>query len=209
MANLLPGVWSTRTPQKLRNRQVESLLVGWAEPWAALGEVFGLADERPALDRCWRAPASDHAHDSICGCSIDPVHARMEARYDDAEGLAHETIRRALERLAGLGDDPRRAVVRRTGRRGVQPVAPAKHGRGEDPPRRLPRHGHGGRGAGHPSSTSRPPGQGWFTVDGAPARAVASEDQRRVRWMPGQQPLDLEVVVDDVPVLAGGASGSG
>ena len=40
-----------------------------------------------------------------------------------------------------------------------------------------------------------------FTVDGAPARAVASEDQRRVRWMPGQQPLDLEVVVDDVPAF--------
>ena len=44
------------------------------------------------------------------------------------------------------------------------------------------------------------PGVG-FTVDGAPARAVASEDQRRVRWMPGQQPLDLEVVVDDVPAF--------
>jgi 2-O-(6-phospho-alpha-D-mannosyl)-D-glycerate hydrolase len=29
-ANLLPGVWSTRTPLKLRNRRAEALLQGWA-----------------------------------------------------------------------------------------------------------------------------------------------------------------------------------
>ena len=38
-ANLLPGVWSTRTPLKLRNRRAETLLEGWAEPWCALGSA--------------------------------------------------------------------------------------------------------------------------------------------------------------------------
>ena len=102
-ANLLPGVWSTRTPLKLRNRRAETLLEGWAEPWSALGRVFGTPDERPALRLAWRALLQNQAHDSICGCSLDRVHQQMQARYDTAEELAQQTTTRVLERLAGLG----------------------------------------------------------------------------------------------------------
>ncbi len=102
IANLLPGVWSTRTPLKIMNRRVEATLSGWAEPFAAIGHAFGLRDERPALRRAWRALLANQAHDSICGCSLDEVHRQGEARYATALELAHETTRRSLERLAGL-----------------------------------------------------------------------------------------------------------
>src|SRR5262249_41887629 len=40
-----------------------------------------------------------------------------------------------------------------------------------------------------------------FEVDGRPARVVRSNDPGRPRWMPDQEPLDLEVVVADVPAF--------
>src|SRR5207244_8376101 len=75
--NLLPGVWSSRMPLKLRNRAVETLLTAWAEPWAAFAGALGLHDERPALEQAWRSLLCNQAHDSICGCSIDPVHEQI------------------------------------------------------------------------------------------------------------------------------------
>jgi len=40
-----------------------------------------------------------------------------------------------------------------------------------------------------------------FTIDGAPARLVPSEDPSRPIWVPGSTPLDLEFVARDVPAL--------
>lgn len=103
MAPLLPGVWSTRTYLKLHNRACETALEGWAEPWAALGRMLGLADERPALRVAWREVLRNQAHDSICGCSRDAVHEQMLSRYATAEELARETTARLLQRIAGAG----------------------------------------------------------------------------------------------------------
>src|ERR1700733_7204612 len=105
ITNLLPGVWSSRLELKLRNRRAETALVGWAEPWAALGRALGLPDERPALRVAWRALLANQAHDSIGGCSQDRVHEQMRARYDEAQELADETTLRMLSRLAGMGSE--------------------------------------------------------------------------------------------------------
>lgn len=107
IANLLPGVWSTRTYLKLRNRRCETLLEGWAEPWAAIGRVLGTPDERPSLRLAWRSLLHNQAHDSICGCSQDAVHEQMAARYDTSEEIAAETTTRVIERIAGLGPERR------------------------------------------------------------------------------------------------------
>ena len=40
-----------------------------------------------------------------------------------------------------------------------------------------------------------------FTVDGVPVRVVPSDDPTRPRWLPGQQPVDVELVVRDVPAF--------
>jgi mannosylglycerate hydrolase len=196
-ANLLPGVWSARMPLKLRNRAIETLLTDWLEPWAAFGRALGVADERPSIELAWRSLLCNQAHDSICGCSIDPVHERMEARYDDAEGLGHATLQRVLERLAGLsitreapwetGQDivvfnasptPRTDVVR----------IPLE----AFPPWRV----SVTRFDMHPLLF---PTFGGVTVDGRPARLVQSDDPTRVRFLPGLGGLDVEFVAADVP----------
>ncbi|HZR82063.1 MAG TPA: glycosyl hydrolase-related protein [Candidatus Binatia bacterium] len=201
LANLLAGVWSARTPLKLANRACENELLRWAEPWCALGRALGLRDERPALAAAWKALLANQAHDSICGCSTDEVHDGMRARFSEAEGLARETGRRVLERLAGLGDgravpwsaeqdvvvfnpspEPATGVVR---------VALDAY-----PPMRLPL----GLPEMHPLALLGDDAPG-FAVDGEPARAVSSPDPARVSFLPGMRPVDVEFVARDVPAL--------
>lgn len=199
IAPLLPGVWSTRMPIKLANRRCEALLEGWAEPWAALGRMLGVPDERPALRLAWRLLLHNQAHDSICGCSLDAVEVSVNARFNDVEGLAAQTVTRVLERLGGLDTErsvpwtleqeiavfnptaqPRTDVVRIP----LEPY-PAMRiplGRPEFPPLLIASLGTPG-----------------FAVDGQPVSIVPSTDSARPRWFPGQEPLDFEFVATDVP----------
>lgn len=200
-ANLLAGVWSARMPLKIRNRSCELLLERWAEPWAALGEAVGLTNEGAALREAWRSLLANQAHDSICGCSIDLVHERMGARYDDAEGLAEETVSRSLERLAGRNvdrdvpglDDLYLAVFNPTPRPRTDVV-------------RVPLDAHPAL----PISVGVPSlhplvelglGETGFEVDGEPARTIVSEDPNRVRWLDGQRAFDVEFVAKDIPAF--------
>jgi mannosylglycerate hydrolase len=198
-ANLLPGVWSARMPLKLRNRAVETLLTDWLEPWAAFGRALGVTDERPSIELAWRSLLCNQAHDSICGCSIDPVHERMVARYDDAEGLGVATLQRVLERLAGL------TVTRNAPWHDEQDIvvfnaSPAPR---TDvvrvpfeafPPWRV----SVTRFDMHPLAMPTFHGA---TVDGRPARLVQSDDPTRVRFLPGLGGLDVEFVAADVPAF--------
>ncbi len=105
LSNLLPGVWSSRLHLKLANRRAERAVIGWAEPFTALGVALGLADETPSLFTARRALLANQAHDSIGGCSQDEVHRQMAGRTATAVELADETTARVLQRLAGLGLD--------------------------------------------------------------------------------------------------------
>jgi hypothetical protein len=199
LTNVLPGVWSSRMPLKLRNRAAETMLGAWAEPWAAFGRLYGLSDERPALIRAWRALLCNQAHDSIGGCSIDPVHERMLARYDDAEGLARATTVRVLERLAGRG------ATRATPRGDTQELVVFNASpQTRTDVVRIPLDGFPPwqisvtRFDIHPLAM---PSFGGVTVDGRPARLVASEDPTRVRFMPDVGGLDVEFVASDVPAF--------
>ena len=201
LANLLPGVWSTRMAIKLANRRCETLLQGWVEPWAALGRMLGLPDERASLTGAWRTLVQNHAHDSICGCSLDAVADRTMARFADAEGLAEATLARLLDRLAGQGAE------RRTPPTLAQEIAvfnPSPHPRTDVvrvpldpyPAMRIP--------LGLPEfaplalAASAPPG---FAAGGQAVRVLPADDPARVRWLPGQTPFDVELVVRDVPAF--------
>jgi alpha-mannosidase len=197
--NLLPGVWSARMPLKLRNRAVETLLTAWTEPWAAFGHALGLPDERPALRAAWASLLCNQAHDSICGCSIDPVHERMSGRYDDAEGLGRVTVQRVLERLAGRNrvrdtprHEPQTAVVFNASAAPRTDVV------------RIPLEGFPPwrvsltRFDMHPLAM---PSFRGVTVDGRPARLAPSTDATRVRFLPGVGGLDVEFVADAVPAF--------
>jgi len=203
-ANLLAGVWSTRTPLKLRNRRVETLLEAWAEPWTALGALFGTPDERPALRLAWRALLQNQAHDSICGCSQDRVHEQMQARYDTAEELAQQTTTRVLERLAGLGPE-RRTPSSETFDLAV--FNPSPHPRTDvvrfalDPATWLEFGGATTRElAVHPWVLAGMAAQG-FTVDGQPARLIADDMPARLRLTPEALPQSVEFIAADVPAF--------
>lgn len=197
--NLLPGVWSARMPLKLRNRAVETLLTGWVEPWSAFAATLGLADERPALEQAWRALLCNQAHDSICGCSIDPVHERMVARYDDAEGLGRATLQRVLERLAGANitrdtpwhDDQAVVVFNASAETRTDVVRVPLDA---FPPWRA----SVTRFDIHPLAM---PSFRGVTIDGRAARLVTSDDPTRVRFLPGIGGLDVEFVATAVPAL--------
>jgi hypothetical protein len=201
IAPLLPGVWSTRSPVKLANRRCEALLEGWAEPWAALGRRLGIADERPALRLAWQSVLQNQAHDSICGCSLDAVDASVRARFAEAEGLAEHTVQRVLERIAGLDLErrvpwtleqdivvfnptpaPRTDVVRIA--LDAYPAMLLPLARPQFAPLSL--------------AAMEQPG---FTIDGQPVRVVATRDPTRSRWLPGEQPFDIELVAADVPAF--------
>jgi hypothetical protein len=201
LANLLPGVWSTRMPIKLANRRCEALLEGWAEPWAALAHALGALDERPALRLAWRRVLHNQAHDSLCGCSVDAVAAQVMGRYESAAGLARETVSRLLERLAGHD------VERRTPDVVEHDIAvfnPSPHPRTDVVHVALDPYPGFSLQVGEPLlprftiASLEEPG---FAIDGQPVRIVPSVDPERTRWLPILSPLDLEFVAADVPAF--------
>lgn len=201
LANLLPGVWSARLPLKQANRRAEAALIGWAEPWAALGRALGLADESPSLRGARRALLPNQAHDSIGGCSQDEVHRQMTGRFATATELADETTARVLQRLAGMTLDrhvpwdtaldlavfnpspvPRTDVVR-VALDGF-PLYDITYDNADV----------------HPLSMAAGTVAG-YEADGRPVRIVRSDDPGRVRMVEEWPALDVELVVTDVPAF--------
>jgi len=201
VAPLLPGVWSTRTWIKLANRRAEAALEGWAEPFAALGRRFGLADERPALRVAWKELLKNQAHDSICGCSRDEVHEQMRPRFDTARELADQTTRRCLERIAGLGADRLSPWSDEFDLLVANPSARQRTDVVRFPldfhPYIVP--------SSNPVESLHPTvlqdlGAMRFTADGVPARLVPAETGR-MKLLPDRRGFDLEFLARDVPAM--------
>jgi 2-O-(6-phospho-alpha-D-mannosyl)-D-glycerate hydrolase len=108
-APLLPGCASARMPQKQRDFANDRALVRALEPLSAGVSALGGAADPGTIEFAWRTALENHPHDSICGCSIDAVHAQMETRFDRVAEIAGE----ALERI---------------GREWVSRIAPAPGG---------------------------------------------------------------------------------
>ena len=102
--HLLPGVLSARMWIKQRNHACETLLVRYAEPLSAFNRALTGLDRRGELRRAWRILIENHPHDSICGCSIDPVHDEMRVRFDAAEQIARGVIDEGLGHLGAQVD---------------------------------------------------------------------------------------------------------
>ena len=115
--DVFDGIGSTRTPLKALNDRVEGHLTGVAE---RLDAMAWLVDGRTALDSlryAWRELLKNHAHDSICGCSIDEVHSEMRTRYLKVGQVGQAVAHDALDRLgaavaaSGTADDAVPIVV--------------------------------------------------------------------------------------------------
>ncbi|WP_226704240.1 hypothetical protein [Microbulbifer elongatus] len=83
-AFVLPDVLSTRQYLKQQNQLLEDRLTGMVEPLLALASpAMHQAGNYPQhyLEQTWKLLIEQHAHDSICGCSVDEVHREMEVRF--------------------------------------------------------------------------------------------------------------------------------
>lgn len=87
--SVFPGVLSARTYLKVFNFRCQTLLSRYIEPLAALRMRSAPPEWRSVvqeqLERLWRRVLRNHPHDSICGVSVDPVHADMEHRFSAIE----------------------------------------------------------------------------------------------------------------------------
>jgi mannosylglycerate hydrolase len=119
--HLLPAVLSSRTWIKQQNHACETLLQRWVEPFSAWADLIaadlsdrsvftGLLDTprirkvQPIIRKTWRMLLQCQPHDSICGCSIDPVHDEMRSRFSQVEQIAEELTRQSLQSLADQVD---------------------------------------------------------------------------------------------------------
>jgi alpha-mannosidase len=119
--HLLPGVLSSRTWIKQRNHSCEALLERWVEPFAAWADLLAgplpdrsvftghletprIRNIQPLIRSTWRMLLQCQPHDSICGCSIDPVHDEMRSRFAQVEQIGEELTHQSLRALADQVD---------------------------------------------------------------------------------------------------------
>ncbi len=86
--HLISHCLSSHYPMKRANDLCQTALENWVEPLYAKAVRDGRAPARGFLDLAWEYLLKNHAHDSICGCSVDQVHKDTEYRYDQARLLA-------------------------------------------------------------------------------------------------------------------------
>jgi alpha-mannosidase/mannosylglycerate hydrolase len=96
---LIPNCVSSRVRQKQANDACQTLLERWVEPWMALANLHGAAMPDRYLRLAWEWLLLNHAHDSICGCSIDQVHRDMHYRFEQVLVLGQQLKHKALGAL--------------------------------------------------------------------------------------------------------------
>lgn len=105
---ILRGCWSSRVYLKCANVRMQDMLEHKLEPLYAFLENSGFQKTYPKaeLRYLWKCLLKNLPHDSVCGCSADPVHRHMENRYEEMEELAEELLSRGLQTVAQHSDHP-------------------------------------------------------------------------------------------------------
>ena len=93
---LIPNCVSARVRMKQANDECQNLLERWVEPWMAIANADGADLSENYLRLAWKNLLQNHAHDSICGCSIDQVHRDMMFRYDQCRVLGRQLRNKAF-----------------------------------------------------------------------------------------------------------------
>lgn len=90
----LANTASSRIYLKQANDAASNLLERVVEP---LVVMTGEAYPQDELRYAWKLLLQNAPHDSICGCSIDPVHREMEMRFEKVMQVGHFLCQRTLE----------------------------------------------------------------------------------------------------------------
>ena len=97
---ILAGTLSSRMYLKQENEKSQTLLEKYAEPASVMAWTLGKEYPQEYLRYAWKLLMENHPHDSICGCSLDQVHAEMMPRFAQVQQIAEELTNRALDFVA-------------------------------------------------------------------------------------------------------------
>jgi len=97
---ILAGTLSTRVYLKQANDRCEDKLLS-AETLQVYNRMLGNGYDADYLEKIWKLLLTNHPHDSICGCSIDPVHQEMMIRFAQAEQMADVLGEESMSEIAG------------------------------------------------------------------------------------------------------------
>ncbi|MBM3216325.1 alpha-mannosidase [Candidatus Poribacteria bacterium] len=92
----LTNVLSSRLYEKQANWRCQTGLEKWVEPFGAMADLLGTPYDREYAEFAWKLLLENHPHDSICGCSADPVHREVDIRFAKCEAVAEDMARDAL-----------------------------------------------------------------------------------------------------------------
>lgn len=93
---LISHCLSSHYPMKRLNDRCQNALEKWIEPYWTLASLEDRAPAKGFLDLAWKYVIQNHAHDSICGCSVDQVHKDTEYRYDQTMSIARNVLDEVL-----------------------------------------------------------------------------------------------------------------
>lgn len=93
---LIPHTLSSRYDLKRANDDCQTALEKYAMPICAARAIDGLRTDREFIDYAYDMLLLNHAHDSICGCSIDAVHSEMLTRFEKVSRTANAYTDRFL-----------------------------------------------------------------------------------------------------------------
>lgn len=89
---LISHCLSSHYPMKRLNDICQDSLEKWTEPYWVFANLEGRAPSKGFLDVAWKELLRNHAHDTICGCSVDQVHKDSECRYDQVLGICRNIL---------------------------------------------------------------------------------------------------------------------
>ena len=96
---------SARIYLKQQSYKAEYLLGSIVEPLSVIADNYGIKYDEEFIYYLWKGLLENYPHDSICGCSVDEVHTKMEVRFNDSIDYSTSVIERLgkklVEKLAG------------------------------------------------------------------------------------------------------------
>lgn len=102
---LIPHTLSSRYDLKRANDDCERLLEFFCMPAAAINTLHGLNPMYGYIRLAYSYLLQNHAHDSICGCSIDAVHREMQTRFAKTRDTAKEYFKQFCTQYYDLFPD--------------------------------------------------------------------------------------------------------
>lgn len=106
MNPVMRGTYSSRIRLKIRNREVENLLIT-AEKLSTICSLIGAEYPREKLEEAWEKVLLNQFHDVICGSCVDTAFEQALQWYAESERVASRIIDESLEYLSRRIDSSR------------------------------------------------------------------------------------------------------